>query len=87
MRPAVTYTPCTTSSREQTGDILTLTQFEEGNFLPKTLKNEESGDKYDDDSIMTPLLSKEEMDAMDYGDESDHDLILLGKENCNGKDR
>ena len=24
---------------------------------------------------MPPLLSKEEMDSMDYGDESDHDLI------------
>ena len=24
---------------------------------------------------MPPLLSEEEMDAMDYGDESDHDLI------------
>ena len=24
---------------------------------------------------MTPLLSKEDMDAMDYGNESDHDLI------------
>ena len=24
---------------------------------------------------MPPLLSKEEMDAMDYGDESDHDII------------
>ena len=30
MRLAVTYTPCATSSREQTGDIITFTQFEEG---------------------------------------------------------
>ena len=29
----------------------------------------------DDDSIMPPLLSEEEMDSMDSGDESDHDLI------------
>ena len=30
MRPAVTYTPCDTSLREQTGDIITFAQFEEG---------------------------------------------------------
>ena len=29
----------------------------------------------DDDSIMPPLLSEEDMDAMNSGDESDHDLI------------
>ena len=32
MRLEVTYTPCDTSSREQTGDIITFTQFEEGNI-------------------------------------------------------
>ena len=32
MRPDVTYTPCATSSREQTGDIITFAQFEEGNI-------------------------------------------------------
>ena len=32
MRPSVTYTPFVTSSREQTGDIITFTQFEEGNI-------------------------------------------------------
>ena len=26
---------------------------------------------------MPPLLSEEDMDAMDYGDESDHDLIYM----------
>ena len=41
----VTYTPCDTSSREQTGDITTFTQFEEGNILTKTRNNAESGDK------------------------------------------
>ena len=29
MRPAVTYTPYATSSKEQTGDVITFTQFEE----------------------------------------------------------
>ena len=75
MRLAVTYTPCATSSREQTGNIITFTQFEEANILTKTRNNEESGDEYDENSIMKTLLSKEEMDDMDSGDESDHDLI------------
>ena len=75
MRPAVTYTHCATSSREQTGNIITFTQFEEWNILTKTRNDAESGDKSDDNSIMPPLLSKEEMDAMDSGNESYHDLI------------
>ena len=33
MRPAVTYTPYVTSSKEQTGDVITFAQFEEGNIL------------------------------------------------------
>ena len=33
MRPAVTYTPYATSSKEQTGDVITFAQFEEGNLL------------------------------------------------------
>ena len=32
MRPEVTYNPYATSSKEQTGDIITFTQFEEGNI-------------------------------------------------------
>ena len=75
MRPSVTYTPCATSSREQTGDIITFTQFEEGNLLSETSNDAESGDKYDNKSVMPPLLIKEELGAMDYGDESDHDTI------------
>ena len=54
MRPAVTYTPCARSSREQTDYIITFTQFEEGNILTKTCNNAKSGD---DDSIMPPILS------------------------------
>ena len=33
-------------------------QFEEVNLLTKTCNDAESGDESDDDSIMTPLLSK-----------------------------
>ena len=44
MRPSVTYTLCATSSRGETGDIITFAQFEEGNILTKTFNDEEIGD-------------------------------------------
>ena len=72
MRPSVTYTHCDTSSRDKTGNIITFTQFEEGNILSETHNYAESGGESDDDSIMPPLLIKEEMDAMDSGYDSDH---------------
>ena len=75
MRPDMMYTPCATSLTEQTGDIIMFTHFEEGNILTKTRNDAESGNKSDDDSIMKPLLKEEEMDAMDSGDKSEHDLI------------
>ena len=75
--PTVMYTPCATYSMEQTGNIITFEQFQEGNIVTKTCNDSGSGDESDDDSIMPPLLSKEEIDAMDYGDESDHDLICM----------
>ena len=49
MRSSVTYTPYATSSREQTGDVITFTQFEEGNILTETCNDAESGDKYDNE--------------------------------------
>ena len=55
------------------GDIITFTKFEEGGFISETHNDAESGDKSDDGSIMPPQLSEEEMDAMDYGYESDDD--------------
>ena len=69
MHPDVTYTTCATSSREQTGDIITFTQFEEGNIRNKTRDYAEIGDKSNENSILPPLLSEEEMDAMDSGNE------------------
>ena len=69
---AVTYTLYGTSSKEQTGNVITFTQFEEGNILTETLNDAESGDKADNESIM---MSKQDMDAINSGDESDHDLI------------
>ena len=59
MRPAVSYIPCDTHSKEQTDDIITFTQFEEGGLLSETRKNAESGNKSDDDSTIPPLISKE----------------------------
>ena len=58
MCPDVTYTPYAKSLREQTGDIITFTQFEEGNLLSETRDDMESGNESDDDSIMPPLISK-----------------------------
>ena len=55
MRPAVIYTPCATSSREQTGNIITFVQFEEGGLLSGTHDDAESGNG---NSIMPPLLSE-----------------------------
>ena len=36
MRLSVTYKSCTTYLREQTGNLITFAQFEEGNILTKT---------------------------------------------------
>ena len=73
LRPYVTYTPCATSSKEQTGNIITSTQFEEGNLSSETRNDAERGDGSDEYSIMPPLISEEEMDTMNSGDESDDD--------------
>ena len=55
---SVTYTPCAVSSREQTGDIIMFGQFEERDLLSEISNGAESGDKYDNDSIIPPLLSE-----------------------------
>ena len=44
MRLAVTYKPCATYLRGQTGDIITLAHFEEGNILTQTCNNAEISD-------------------------------------------
>ena len=58
MRPAVTYAA---SSKEQTGDVITFTQFEEGNLLSETINDTESGDESDSESIM---MSKKDMENL-----------------------
>ena len=59
----------------KTCDIITFTQFEEGNILTKNLNDAESGDESYDNSFILALLREEEMDDVDSGDESDDDLI------------
>ena len=74
MRPAVTYGSYATSSKEKTGDVIKFTHFEEGNIWTKTRNDAESGYKSVNESIM---MSKQDMDAINSGDESDHDLISM----------
>ena len=72
MLPSGTYTPCATSLRGKTGNIITFTQFEEGKLLSETSNDVERSEKSDNDSIMPPLLREEKMGAMDSGDELDN---------------
>ena len=72
MRPAVTYTLYATSSKEQTGDVITFAQFEEGNILNKSRNDAESGDESNNKLIM---MSKQDMEDINSSDGSDHDLI------------
>ena len=46
MRPDVSNKPYATSSMEQTGNIITFVQIEEGNILTKIYNDAESGNKY-----------------------------------------
>ena len=72
MRPAATYTPYVTSSKEQTGDVIMFEQFEEGNILTETRNDTESGDESDSKSLM---ISKQGMENIDENESSYHDLI------------
>ena len=72
MRPTVTYTLHATSSKEQTGNVITLAQFEEGNLLTETRNDTESGDEFDSKSI---LMSKQDMENIDEIERFDDDLI------------
>ena len=72
MRLAVTYTPYATSSKEQTGNVITFAQFEEGDILTETRKNTEIGDKSESKSLMT---NEQDMDNINENEKSDHDNI------------
>ena len=47
--PSVLYILCVTLSHEQTGDIITFAQFEEGNLV------ENKRNKKEDESILAPI--------------------------------
>ena len=72
MRPAATYTLYATSSKEQTGDVITFAQFEEGNLLSETRNDTESSDESDSESIM---MSEKDMENLDETETFDDDLI------------
>ena len=72
MHPAVTYTPYASSSKEQTGDLITFVQFEEGNLITVTRNNTESGDESDSESIM---MSEKDMENLDETEKFDDGLI------------
>ena len=72
MRPAVTYTPYVTSSKEQTGDIITFAQFEEGDWLSETRNDTESDDASDSESIM---MSERDMENLGKTEKCDEGLI------------
>ena len=65
------YIPYATSSKEQTGDIITFTQLEEGDLLSESRNSTESGDKSDDYLTLPPLISEAKIDEMSSSDESD----------------
>ena len=61
MRPAVTYAPYVTSSKEQTGNIITFAQFEEGNLLTENCNDTESSDESNSESLM---MSEQDMEHL-----------------------
>ena len=68
----MTYTPYATSSKEQTGDVITFAQFEEGNKLTETRNNTENGDKSNSESLM---MNEQDMENLNSNEQSNHDLI------------
>ena len=72
MRPAVMYTSYATSSKEQTGDVIRFTQFEEGNLLSETRNDTESDDETNSESIM---MSERDMENLGETEKFDEGLI------------
>ena len=62
MRTAVTYTPYTTSLKEQTGNTIKFAQFEEGNILNETRNDAERGDESTSGSLM---MNEQDMENLD----------------------
>ena len=72
IRPTVMCTQYATSSKEQTEDVITFAQFEEGNILTETRNNTESGDKSDNESLM---MNKQDMENLDSNEKFDDNHI------------
>ena len=72
MRPEVTYTPSVMSLKEQTGDVITFAQFEEGNIITETRNDAESGNESKSKSI---TINEQDMENLDSNKQSDYDLI------------
>ena len=74
MRPAVTYTTYATSLKEQTGDVITFTQFQKGNILTEARNDTESCDESDSESLM---MNEQDMKNIDSNEEYNHNLISM----------
>ena len=72
---AVTYTAYDTSSKEETGGIFMFAHFDESTLLSETRDDAESSDKFNNNSIMPPLISEDEMNSMDSGNESEDEHV------------
>ena len=72
MRPAVMFTAYATSPKEKPGGVIMFAQSEEWKISTDTRNDAESGDKSDNESIM---MSEQDMENLNYSDESDHDFI------------
>ena len=51
-----------TDFEKQTGNVITFAQFEEGNLISETRNDTESGDEFDNESIMTSKKDTENLD-------------------------
>ena len=71
MRPEVTYTPYATSSKKQTGGIITFAQSEEGNLITETYNDTESSDESDSESIMMSEKDMENITTAEVMDKLD----------------
>ena len=69
MCTVVSYIPHATYLKEKAGNIITFIQFEQGGLLSENHYDAERGDESNDDSIIAPIIIKEEMDAVNSRDE------------------
>ena len=72
MCPAVTYTSYATSSKEQTGNVITFAHFEEGNILTETRNDAEGSDESDSESIM---MNKQDMENLNGKEKFDDNIL------------